>query len=244
MYGSNIHAYCCVQSLLTLGIAGSNIALVQPPTEVSLLDQLTTGIDVSPGERQLHPFEWCTSDKYINRPPHCPTELRQHSHVWRFSVWHLFQEFYLPYQLSLPQRQSNSLCHWLDNKLTIQLHKMIPKPYMLTGKMPFIAHAGLGLLSDNSWQLSQIKGDSDHLVTGAGRGGVCLCKTDRTPTDSFDSVKETGALAKLCTFCHWFTRPIASEHSGAMAHYSLYHLRNMTPLLFGKLCYHATFFHQ
>ena len=76
VYGSNIHAYCCVQSLLTLGIAGSNIALVQPPTEVSLLDQLTTGIDVSPGERQLHPFEWCTSDKYINRPPHCQTELR------------------------------------------------------------------------------------------------------------------------------------------------------------------------
>ena len=81
VYGSNIHAYCCVQSLLTLGIAGSNIALVQPPTEVSLLDHLTAGIDVSPSERQLNPFEWCPSDKYINRPPHCLTERRQHSHV-------------------------------------------------------------------------------------------------------------------------------------------------------------------
>ncbi|KAK7103337.1 cilia- and flagella-associated protein 61-like [Littorina saxatilis] len=33
VYGSNINAYCCVQSLLTLGIAGNKIALVQPPAE-------------------------------------------------------------------------------------------------------------------------------------------------------------------------------------------------------------------
>ncbi|XP_076463469.1 cilia- and flagella-associated protein 61-like [Babylonia areolata] len=40
VYGNNINAYCCIQSLLMLGIAGTNIVLVQPPSEEDCFEDM------------------------------------------------------------------------------------------------------------------------------------------------------------------------------------------------------------